>query len=126
MVWAGAVKQIFKIFCDEWNPKGVRLLMNHRSAPRLVALQQEMYASLKEKATEVCASGNWAEDDGNIALFIADNEQLEAAAVSKDILFVFSASKSRRTTLRRLLRSWRNTVYGRALKLAIRILSKNQ
>ena len=22
MVWAGAVKRIFNIFCDEWNPKG--------------------------------------------------------------------------------------------------------
>lgn len=62
----------------------------HRSAPRLVALQKAMYESLKEKATEVCASGNWAEDDGNIALFIADNEQLEAAAVSKDILLKIS------------------------------------
>ena len=31
-----------------------------------------------------------AEDDGNIALFIADNEQLEAAAVSKDILLKIS------------------------------------
>ena len=65
-------------------------VMNHRSAPRLVALQKAMYESLKEKATEVCASGNWAEDDGNIALFIADNEQLEAAAVSKDILLKIS------------------------------------
>lgn len=71
-------------------PKCIRLIMNHRSAPRLVALQKAMYESLKEKATEVCASGNWAEDDGNIALFIADNEQLEAAAVSKDILLKIS------------------------------------
>ena len=35
--------------------------MNHRSAPRLVALQKALYESLKEKATEVCASGNWAD-----------------------------------------------------------------
>ncbi len=93
MVWAGAVKQIFKIFCDEWNPKDVRLLMNHRSAPRLVVLQQEMYASLKEKATEVCASDKWAEDDGDIALIIAGDEQLEAGAVSADILERISGGK---------------------------------
>lgn len=90
MVWAGAVKTIFNDFYRELNPKCIRLIMNHRSAPRLVALQKAMYESLKEKATEVCASGNWAEDDGNIALFIADNEQLEAAAVSKDILLKIS------------------------------------
>lgn len=93
MVWAGAVKQIFKIFCDEWNPKDVRLLMNHRSAPRLVVLQQEMYASLKEKATEVCVSDKWAEDDGDIALIIAGDEQLEAGAVSADILERISGGK---------------------------------
>lgn len=86
MVWAGAVRRIFNIFCDEWHPKGVRLLMNHRSAPRLVALQQEMYASLREKAAEVCVSDKWAEDDGDIALIIADDELLEAGAVSADIL----------------------------------------
>ena len=93
MVWAGEVKQIFKIFCDEWNPKDVRLLMNHRSAPRLVVLQQEMYASLKEKATEVCVSDKWAEDDGDIALIIAGDEQLEAGAVSADILERISGGK---------------------------------
>lgn len=86
MVWAGAVKRIFNIFCDEWNPKGVRLLMNHRSAPRLVALQKAMYNSLKEKATAVSVSDRWDEDDGEIALIIADDEQLEADAISEDIL----------------------------------------
>lgn len=86
MVWAGAVKRIFNIFYDEWNPEGVRLLANHRSAPRLVALQQAMYESLKEKAREVYVSGKWDEDDGDIALIIADDERLEAMAVSDDIL----------------------------------------
>lgn len=86
MVWAGALKRVFNVFCDEWKPEGVRLLMNHRSAPRLVALQQEMYASLKEKATEVCVSDKWSEDDGDIALVIADDEQLEAGALSGDII----------------------------------------
>ena len=86
MVWAGAVKRIFNIFCDDWKPQGVRLLMNHRSAPRLVALQKAMYDSLREVATEVCVSDKWNEDDGDIALIVADDEQLEASAVSDDIL----------------------------------------
>lgn len=86
MVWAGALRRIFNIFCDEWHPKGVRLLMNHRSAPRLVALQKAMYNSLKEKATEVSVSDRWDEDDGDIALIVADDEQLEASAISEDII----------------------------------------
>ena len=85
MVWAGAVKTIFNDFHKELNPKGVRLLMNHRSAPRLVALQKAMYNSLKEKAMEVAVSDRWDEDNGDITLIIADDEQLEASAISEDI-----------------------------------------
>lgn len=86
MVWAGAVKTIFNDFHKELNPLGVRLIMNHRSAPRLVALQKAMYDSLKEKAREVSVSDKWGTDDGDITLFIADDEQLEAEAISEDIL----------------------------------------
>jgi superfamily I DNA/RNA helicase len=86
MVWAGAVKTIFNEFHKELDPLGVRLVMNHRSAPRLVALQKAMYNSLKEKATEVSVSDRWDEDDGDIALVIADDEQLEASAISEDII----------------------------------------
>lgn len=86
MVWAGAVKTIFNDFHKELNPLGVRLIMNHRSAPRLVALQKAMYDSLKEKAREVAVSDKWGADDGDITLFIADDEQLEAEAISEDIL----------------------------------------
>lgn len=86
MVWAGAVKTIFNDFYTELNPIGVRLIMNHRSAPRLVALQKAMYDSLKEKTTEISVSDRWAEDDGDIALIVADDEQLEACAISEDIL----------------------------------------
>ena len=86
MVWAGAVKTIFNDFYTELDPTGVRLIMNHRSAPRLVALQKAMYDSLKEKATEISVSDRWGEDDGDIALIVADDEQLEACAISEDIL----------------------------------------
>ena len=86
MVWAGAVKTIFTDFYNELNPIGVRLIMNHRSAPRLIALQKAMYDSLKEKVAEVCVSDRWDENDGDVALIIADNEQLEACAISEDIL----------------------------------------
>lgn len=86
MVWAGAVKTIFNDFHKELDPLGVRLVMNHRSAPRLVALQKAMYNSLKEKATEVSVSDRWDEDDGDIVLVVADDEQLEASAISEDII----------------------------------------
>lgn len=90
MLWAGALKGIFLSFYNEFNPKPVRLVMNHRSAPRLVALQKEMYTSLNEKATEVNASSKWNPDDGDIALVIADNETLEAQVIVEDIMCKFA------------------------------------
>lgn len=86
MVWAGAVKTIFDDFHKEVDPLGVRLVMNHRSAPRLVALQKAMYNSLKEKVTEVSVPDRWGEDDGDIVLIVAEDEQLEASAISEDII----------------------------------------
>lgn len=116
MVWAGAVKTLFNDIYKELNPVGVRLVMNHRSAPRLVALQKAMYESLKEKATDVCVSDGWDEDDGSIALVVADSEQLEALAVSEDILSKISdgvkphdicilCKQNRRTMLHQSLRN---------------------
>lgn len=86
MVWAGAKKTIFDDFCNELNPKKVNLLMNHRSAPRLVALQKEMYASLKQDPTEIVVSDKWSEHDGDIALIIADDEQKESQAITENVL----------------------------------------
>ena len=85
MIWAGADKAVFSKFYREFSPEPVRLIMNHRSAPRLVALQKTMYDSLNEQAIQVETSSKWDPADGDIALLIADNEKLEAQAVAKDI-----------------------------------------
>ena len=85
MLWAGALRDIFNRFYEEFEPEGKRLLRNYRSAPRLVLLQKEMYNALKEKKTEVIPSEKWASDAGEITLFIAEDEKLEALAVVEDI-----------------------------------------
>ena len=86
MRWAGALTKIFKMFYDEYHPTPARLLMNHRSAPKLIALQKAMYTSLKEPNTEVQVSEKWDSNDGYLSLVIADNEILEAQFISDDII----------------------------------------
>lgn len=86
MRWAGALTRIFKMFDDELHPTRARLVMNHRSAPKLIALQKAMYASLNERKTEVHVSEKWDSNDGYLSLLIADNEFLEATFVSDDIV----------------------------------------
>lgn len=85
MLWAGALRGIFRIFDYEFMPDRQRLVRNYRSAPKLVLLQKEMYNTLKEKKTEVIPSEKWSSDAGEITLFIAEDEKLEALAVVEDI-----------------------------------------
>lgn len=86
MLWAGAMIGIFKSFYTEFVPEPCRLIMNHRSAPRLVNLQKEMYASLNETKREIHYSEKWNPNDGEISLFICEDEEYEATAVSRDIV----------------------------------------
>ena len=86
MLWAGAMRGIFKTFHQEFEPYGVRLLMNHRSAPKLVSLQKAMYTSLKERTTDVKVPDKWKTDEGDITLVIAEKESAEATTIVSDIV----------------------------------------
>jgi len=48
MLWAGARKPIFEDFQNDFSSQKRTLIMNHRSAPRLVEIQKAMYNSLNE------------------------------------------------------------------------------
>lgn len=85
MVWAGARITVFDDFVTEFNAETQRLIMNHRSAPRLVDLQRKMYASLKESNNKICVSDKWKPDDGIVTLLIADDEEKEATVIAEHI-----------------------------------------
>lgn len=85
MLWAGALKTVFENFVTDFNATTQRLFINHRSAPKLVKLQQMMYASLNEKISKIAASDKWKDDDGEIMLLKSDNEQKEAQVIASDI-----------------------------------------
>ena len=85
MVWAGARKTVFNDFVTEFNSETQRLIMNHRSAPRLVDLQRKMYASLNEKDCTIYVSDKWNPDDGTVSLLIAEDEDIEAKIIAEHI-----------------------------------------
>lgn len=86
MVWAGARKTVFDDFVMEFNAETQRLIMNHRSAPRLVDLQRKMYASLNENNNKICVSDKWKPDDGIITLLVAGDEEREATTIAEHIV----------------------------------------
>lgn len=85
MLWAGARKTVFEDYQSDFNAQRFKLLMNHRSAPRLVELQKNMYASLHDDPNSITASSKWSSDDGIINLIISDNSNLEANKLAQMI-----------------------------------------
>lgn len=86
MVWAGARKTIFDDYKKEFNSSIYKLVMNHRSSPRLVDLQRKMYASLNESDIKVLHSNKWDISDGSINLIIAENVESETTTIVNSIL----------------------------------------
>ncbi len=85
MIWAGASETVFEDFQSEFSASKTQLIMNHRSAPRLVELQKQMYVSLQENRVEIQTSDKWDSKDGEINLFIADTEAAEADIIAEGI-----------------------------------------
>lgn len=85
MLWAGARKTIFNDFKTEFRAEEQTLIMNHRSAPRLVELQRKMYSSLSESDIAIGVSKKWAPNDGIVKLLIAEDDDMEAKVISKQI-----------------------------------------
>lgn len=85
MVWAGALKTVFEDFLSDFSAEKIQLSMNYRSAPRLVKLQQQMYASLQEEDIIIGTSEKWKKSDGEIKLYMASTEDDEAEYIVEDI-----------------------------------------
>lgn len=85
MVWAGARETVFEDFQKDFSASRIELLMNHRSAPRLVELQKMMYEVLNENPVNIKTSTRWEQDDGQIELLLTNNDDEEAEYIALDI-----------------------------------------
>ena len=90
MIWAGALETAFNDYSSDFSSVNKTLLMNHRSAPKLVELQRMMYASLQDNPKEIYCSDKWDNDEGEISLHKFDNTSTEAEIIATDILGLHS------------------------------------
>ena len=86
MEWAGARKTIFSDFQQDFVAEKISLITNHRSAPRLVELQKMMYESLGEYELEASSSTKWNSNDGEVTLFLSENEIDEGQKIANEIV----------------------------------------
>ena len=85
MVWAGALSNAFERFTSDFNATRLELVMNHRSAPKLIALQMAMYKSLNANPTSIIPDKKWDADAGAATLLICENDNQEAEEIASDI-----------------------------------------
>lgn len=85
MLWAGAKATIFSEFIQEFNAEYRELVFNHRSAPRLIALQKSMYHLLNIEPIDIKYGNHWNEYDGHIEVNLYDDDNAEAISITSDI-----------------------------------------
>lgn len=86
MLWAGARKSIFEDFQNDFFSQKRTLIMNHRSAPRLVEIQKAMYNRLNEDAIDLKTNEKWNYEDGEAYLRLFKDYIKEADILSEEIV----------------------------------------
>ncbi len=85
MLWAGARPSVFTDYMNEFNATRKDLIMNHRSAPRLVEIQKALYQSLNEDGSTITPSQKWNPEDGLAYLRLFSDPDQEAEKICDEI-----------------------------------------
>lgn len=93
MLWAGAKKEVFKDFKNDFNCDEKHLIINHRSAPRLVEIQKLLYNKLNEDINMLETTNKWNENDGKVYLRIFEDNKKEAEIISEEISHLINKDK---------------------------------
>ncbi|MEN1990547.1 ATP-dependent helicase [Paenibacillus hubeiensis] len=82
MVWAGAMRNIFPAFTSDFNASTFRLIMNHRSAPRLVEIQKVFFSRFNEAPLPIQTNPRWGNTDGQAYLHLFENQRQESITIA--------------------------------------------
>lgn len=85
MLWAGAMPNAFEQYEKDFKAISKTMIMNHRSAPKLLHLQKSLYKALNEKDIDITPSTRWQPEDGQALISIFDDEMSERAYIRKEI-----------------------------------------
>lgn len=85
MLWAGAMDGIFDRFKEDFDAEPLSLLMNFRSAPRLVRLQNHLASNLLRSEIECLPRPGRDEGEGVAEFWIFDDHHQEAQIIAEEI-----------------------------------------
>lgn len=86
MLWAGAKPDIFDSYKSDFNSQEYTLVMNHRSAPRLLEIQKIVNNYLQDKPFSPIANVKWDEDEGVAEIWYFKDSITEAEHISERIM----------------------------------------
>ena len=90
MVWAGALKDSFERLINDFNADRKMLIMNHRSAPRLLEIQKVLYNNYfyknSEEYIDIIENKKWNTDEGESFLHLFEDDDQEAEIISEEII----------------------------------------
>ncbi|MFC1284301.1 UvrD-helicase domain-containing protein [Bacillus paralicheniformis] len=87
MGWAGALKDAFKTFNEDFKSQEIRLLTNFRSAPKLVQIQNILSQNISPNHVDVEVSKQWGNLEGLCEIWNYNDhieEAFSVAAIIKD------------------------------------------
>lgn len=111
MLWAGAKRTVFEDYQKDFSADKKTLLMNHRSAPRLVEIQKAMYANLNELPVDITSSPKWEDNTGSAYLRFFDDKSCETKVICDEIISLLKGGAKPRDIC--ILAKQTVDVYGR-------------
>lgn len=93
MTWAGACPEVFDRFHADFQADEKELMMNFRSAPRLIEIQKVFMNELFNKKLDIHPNPKWKAKDGECEVWLLDNEIQEADNVADKINKLISEEK---------------------------------
>lgn len=90
MLWAGAKPDIFEIYKTDFNAEAYTLVMNHRSAPKLLEIQKIANNYLQDVPFSPVANSKWAEDEGVAEIWYFKDSITEAEHIAERIAHLIS------------------------------------
>ncbi|WP_107943249.1 UvrD-helicase domain-containing protein [Metasolibacillus fluoroglycofenilyticus] len=83
MIWAGAKEDVFDAYKRDFNSQEYTLLMNHRSAPRLLEIQKIVNNYLQDEPFSPIANSKWSEDEGVAEMWYFKDSITEAEHIAE-------------------------------------------
>lgn len=85
MTWAGAKRDVFETYTQDFNATPLALLMNYRSTPKIIALQQVLMEDLMNSHDKIQHGKSWENIEGNIEFWFNNSDEKEAQTTARNI-----------------------------------------